>query len=479
MSVIEERRNQLLAGTARPPLQRRTLEDVLLSKQHDHDAPLGKQIAIFGEQRTIEDMSKEKEKEDAEKAKEAMSAGKSHRGVHPDTGSSHKSHVWSISASPDGSMLCTAGWDKRVFLWDTNPPSDSPRHSLKGHEANVRACAFSADGRSVATGGGDCSLRVWSTATGELEFEAKDAHKDVIWALAWRGSDTVCTASEDRTLALWTKELGKMSFMRSHPLKGHKDWVRACAFSADGRLLASAGDDELVIVWDCASARPVVDKTVKVWDASTLKLLARLELHKDVVWGVQFSPDAQQLASASEDRTVILWSTKTWEKQATLQGHLDWCRNVAYSSDGTTICSGSDDETLKLWDHQSQSEVATLQGHEGALRAAAFQPGTPPTYLVSASTDKTLRVWNIKSGRSVATLRGHRKAVNAVDLSPDGRWIASGSADNDVKLWNAESYELVETLRGHARDVRQVRFAGQRLLVTVSDDRTVKVPKSN
>ncbi|KAJ5902363.1 G-protein beta WD- 40 repeats containing protein [Penicillium taxi] len=159
--------------------------------------------------------------------------------------------------------------------------------TLAGHTAPVIAVAFSPDGTQIVSGSNDKTIKLWDTATGDLQ----------------------------------------------KTVEGRSDLVNAVVFSPDGTQIVSGSND----------------KTIKLWDTATGDLQKTLEGHSEWVNAVVFSPDGTQIASGSEDKTIKLWDTATSDLQETLEGHSDWVNAVAFSPDGTQIASSSKDNTIKLW----------------------------------------------------------------------------------------------------------------------------------
>jgi WD40 repeat protein len=252
----------------------------------------------------------------------------------------------------------------------------------------------------------------------------------------------------------------------------HEVSVTAIAFSPDGKVLASGGGDQKILVWDVASGQ----QTTAFKD---------LKDNGGAVWSVAFSPDGKTLASAGASPTIKLWNVATGQNSATLGGHEGSIYIVTFSPDGRMLASASDDSTIKLWEVASGQNLATLKGHTGAADSVAFAPGGK--MLASASIDGTIKLWEIASRRNVATLEGPWTTkllglatggnhVRSVAFSPDGKTLASGDTLNTVKLWDVTSGQCLATLRGHKRLVRVVAFSPDgKTLASASYDGTIRL----
>lgn len=282
------------------------------------------------------------------------------------------------------------------------------------------------------------------------------AHTDTIRALAYSpDGHLLASAGKDLSIILWDAQTNQPV---GRPLKGHTNWINALAFSPDSHTLISVG----------------VDGTIRRWDVSTGEAVGQpLSPNTSELWSVACNPDGKTFATGDKDGTIIRWDmTSAKPIGEPLQGHTDLVYALAYSPDGKILASGSGDGTVRLWDAANGQPIGEpLAEHKGAVLALAFSPDG--SRLASTGTDESVIFWDPSTGEPLDEITtGHTKRVKALAYSADGSLLATASDDNSVHIWDTNTLQQVGTeLTGYSDHIWSMAFhpKNQSLAVAAAD----------
>jgi len=283
-------------------------------------------------------------------------------------------------------------------------------------------------------------------------------------------------------------------------LKGHAQGVRALAFSPDGKMLATGGNDMVTLVWDVTDGKLRAtlteqsgavlavgfspdgktlavggsDGRIRLWDAPAFTLQAVLEGHTEAVTSLAFSPDGQTLGSGSYDGSARIWHVRAHKCAGILKEHQRGVLTLAFSPDGKLLATGSHDETARLWHALSGQSKTVLTGHSGSVCTLGFSPDGKT--LTTGSSDGMVRFWNVGTAELKATLQGHKGSVMSLAFSPDGRRLATTGLDKTARIWEVANRQLKSTLSGHVDEVHALAFSpGGKLLATGGRDTSARI----
>jgi len=351
----------------------------------------------------------------------------------------HERGVYSVTFSPDGSRIISAGPDPTAKLWDASTGTE--RTTLKFDSQGIYSAVFSPDGKRIAVTCFDCRITILDAVTTK-EIMTLKGHKIFVDSVSFSPDNKVIVSAGVHEIKKWDATTGAELMT----LRGHGGWIRSVAFSPDGKHIVSSGDD----------------KTIRVWDIATGENMLILRGHEGSVSSVAFTPDGKKIVSGSWDNTIKVWNVGAERESTRFVGHKGKSHPVAFSSDGRRLVSASQDGTVKLWDVESGSEIMSLcaGGVLYPLRSTALSPdGNRIASAPISWGTTTVNIWDAATGVKTVTLRGHQAPVTCLAFSPDNKRVVSGSGDKAVKVWDVATGNEVMTIKGHNTEVLSVAFS--------------------
>ncbi|KAG2053381.1 WD40 repeat-like protein [Suillus hirtellus] len=307
-----------------------------------------------------------------------------------------------------------------VKKFTTPAETIQPLRTIPKHRKPVFEVAFFKDSRQVVSGSGQIP-RIWDVEKGTLvatPFEGWLQWGPIRSLVAVSPDDRRVASSSGDYIEIWDIDEQKVH----DPLDKHADSITSLCFSPDGKRLASGSLDGTVIILD-------------VETRTELSTLVKNNLGS--VFCVAFSPDGSKLASSTKF-IIRVWNPDNAELLFDINAHSDWVTSVVWSPDSQQLVSASYDKTIKFRDLANRFQIGqACTGHTDKIYSLAIS--SDGSFIATASEDKTVRLWGTKSRQQIGQSLEHTKLVFCVAISPSGELLASGDYDGNLQLWPIEN----------------------------------------
>ena len=311
-------------------------------------------------------------------------------------------------------------------------------------------------------------------------------------ATFFKDSSTLATAAFNGIITFW--DLETSTIIRQ--TIGHRDWLRASAFSPDGTKFASLSADnnpffESGSIPIMRTSNP--DQMIRLVDVNTGRELDTLKNQINPTL-MAFSPDGKTIALGSIGK-IRLWHTETNDhidinlsdpKDGYLASFLFEAKSLAFSPDGKKLISGTQAGDVRMWDVETGLALADLiEQHPDSTierddngKAIRITYGRATAALAFSPNNDHIAVGNIEKIRMLGSKKQfrfeetkHGTGAEALVFSPDGTVLVSGTHHGNIMLWDMISGNKINTLNGHTEPVETLIFSpdGKTLVSTGQD----------
>ncbi|HKI41139.1 MAG TPA: WD40 repeat domain-containing protein, partial [Mycobacterium sp.] len=334
----------------------------------------------------------------------------------------------SVASHPDGRTALSAATDATIRLWQISADAEPVPHGETDKQASLSWILPNRQTRGFSV--------FWAglRADGQIAISlAKDA-------------------AERELIRLSDPATGRPS---GRPAPHYPGWVvRAVALSPDGRCLATGSNPH---------SPPTGE--LRLWDASTGRLLLPPIPHTNYVSAIAFHPDGKLVAAGDYNGLVRIWDTSTGREIGRPLPQGEIVMSLAYSPDGKMLAVGlAMDHARKpgtrLWDTTTRQPIGELLPSTDRITRIEFRPDGQ---ALLADTDRAnTRLWDVTRGKALGEPMIDEASGG---FRPDGRAFLTVGRDGTVKLRDAATGEVLTRLLTSSSPAACAAFRGDGGLV--------------
>ncbi|MBK8090023.1 MAG: caspase family protein [Chitinophagaceae bacterium] len=330
------------------------------------------------------------------------------------------------------SILCNdKGWVTHLMNLKTGriqlTISDSSKIAFRDSAQTIPSAAtefsFSPNGEYIITRNIHEVLKVWNVKTGKMLYSFGIGDAVIAFQFSIDGEYLLVRSK----MKINVLDLATGKLIQTFSVKGHTTEITASCISNDHSLLATAGKDY----------------HIRLWNLQTAQMMKVMSGHSTLIRAMNFNPAKTMLATGVEGKAACTWDIeKGWVDKKFEHGHQ--VTDVSFSADGKTLLTASADSFVRTWNAET-GKLMNKMRHNGSVFSAKFSPDGK--HIISGSYDKTAKGWDAVSGQILFTLN-HTGWVDAAAYYPDGESILTHDITGKYFVWNSDfrkdKMELIE-----------------------------------
>ncbi len=358
--------------------------------------------------------------------------------------------VWDVAMSPDGKVIYSCGRDSTVKMWST--VNGECLRTMRAERATLNtALALSTDGLVLAVGDMNGRITVYDAVSGNRRAEFPAGYSYVTDLCFMPDGRGIAVSGRNDSIAVYDTD-GRRRFASA----AGSVWVTGIAVSRDGALLASAGQDG----------------TVRLWNAQTGAAVALLGRHSRFARCVEFTPDNTTLLSGGRDRIVRAWDVRKRAPMQYFETGIGFPHHLSFDRSGKTVAVSMMDGLVEVWDWQKSLRVRAIPESYGAM-ASVFEPKKGER-ITTAHIDGAVKTWRVKDAAQLVSMVGFSDG-QWLSFTPDGYYDCSVFGDRYVQwrrgeeLFPLERYEALYKKPSVIEDALAGTYAPEARLARVID----------